>query len=316
MYLVGVDLGGTEIKTGLVSKDKGIINKVSIPTEADKGANIVAQNIIKTIKIVAENTLDKIEGIGIGSPGSIDRDNGIVRYAPNLPFHNFELAKAIKEELNIPTFVENDANAFALGEWYFGAAQGLKHFVALTLGTGIGGGVVSHGILITGKDGIGTELGHVIVQPDGPLCGCGSRGCIETIASARNTARWAKEFSVKIPNNAVIKLAGSIENIESKHVFMALEKGDIVAKMVVEKISDALAKAISNFVHIFNPEMVIIGGGMSKAGDLLLNPIREKVEFYLMPSFKNSFKIMQSSLVEEAGILGASAAAIYHYEVK
>lgn len=312
MYLIGVDLGGTEIKTGIVSKDKGIINKVSIPTEANLGAEKVAENIIKTIKIISEGKLDRVEGIGIGSPGSIDRDHGIVRYAPNLPFHNFELAKAISDELKIPTFVENDANAFALGEWYFGSAQGLKHFVALTLGTGIGGGVVSHGILITGKDGIGAELGHVIVDPDGPLCGCGSRGCIEAIASARNTARWAKEFSIKIPDNMIVKLAGSIDEIESKHVFMALEKNDFVAKMVVDKITDALAKAIANFAHIFNPEMVIVGGGMSKAGDALLKPIKEKVDLYLMPSFRNSFKIMQSSLVEDAGILGASAAAMYH----
>ncbi|GAB6188908.1 ROK family protein [Marinitoga arctica] len=312
MYLIGVDLGGTEIKTGLVSKDKGIINKVAIPTEAEMGETQVVENILKTINLVAENNLNRVEGIGIGSPGSVDRDHGVVRYAPNLPFHNFELARFISEKLKIPTFVENDANSFALGEWYFGSAQGLKHFVALTLGTGIGGGVVSHGILITGKDGIGTELGHVIVEPDGPLCGCGSRGCIEAIASAKNTARWAKEFSVKIPNNKVAKLAGGIENIESKHVFMALEQNDMVAKMVVDKITDALAKAISNFVHIFNPEMVIIGGGMSKAGKLLLEPIKEKVDFYLMPSFRNSFKIMLSSLVEDAGILGASAAAMYH----
>ncbi|WGS63925.1 ROK family protein [Marinitoga aeolica] len=312
MYLIGVDLGGTEIKTGLVSKDKGIINKVAIPTEANLGAKKVTENIIKTIKLVAEDNLNRVEGIGIGSPGSIDRDHGIVRYAPNLPFHNFELAHSISEELKIPTFVENDANAFALGEWYFGSAQGLKHFVALTLGTGIGGGVVSHGILITGKDGIGTELGHVIVDPDGPLCGCGSRGCIEAIASAKNTARWAKEFTVKIPDNKVVELAGSIDAIESKHVFMALEQGDFVAQMVVDKITDALAKAIANFVHIFNPEMIIIGGGMSKAGKFLINPIREKVNLYLMPSFRNSFKIMLSSLVEDAGILGASAAAMYH----
>ncbi|SHE44614.1 glucokinase [Marinitoga hydrogenitolerans DSM 16785] len=312
MYLIGVDLGGTEIKTGLVSKDKGIINKVAIPTEANLGAQKVAENIIKTIEIVAENNMDKIEGIGIGSPGSIDRDHGIVRYAPNLPFHNFELSRIIIEKLKIPTFVENDANAFALGEWYFGSAQGLKHFVALTLGTGIGGGVVSHGILITGKDGIGTELGHIIVDPDGPLCGCGSRGCIEAIASARNTARWAKEFSAKIPENKIVEFAGKVENIESKHVFMALEHNDPVAKMVVDKITDALAKAIGNFVHIFNPEMIIIGGGMSKAGKSLLDPIIEKVNFYLMPSFRNSFKILLSSLVEDAGILGASASAIYH----
>ena len=312
MYLIGVDLGGTEIKTGLVSKDKGIINKVAIPTEADKGDSKVVENIIKTIKLVAENNLDRIEGIGIGSPGSIDRDHGVVRYAPNLPFNDFQLAHAISEKLKIPAFVENDANAFALGEWYFGSAQGLKHFIALTLGTGIGGGVVSHGILITGKDGIGAELGHIIVDPDGPLCGCGSRGCIEAIASAKNTARWAKEFTVKIPDNLVVKLAGSKESIESKHVFMALEKDDLVAKMVVDKITDALAKAIANFVHIFNPEMIIIGGGMSKAGKLLLDPIKEKVDLYLMPSFRNSFKIMLSSLVEDAGILGASAAAMYH----
>ncbi|KLO23226.1 glucokinase [Marinitoga sp. 1197] len=312
MYLIGIDLGGTEIKTGLVSKAKGIINKVSIPTETNKGIEKVVENILKSIEIVAGDNINKIEGIGIGSPGSIDRDAGIVRYSPNLPFHNFNLTKVISDTFKIPAFVENDANAFTLGEWYFGSAQGLKHFVALTLGTGIGGGVISHGFLITGKDGIGAELGHVIIDPDGPLCGCGSRGCIEAIASAKNTARWAKEFSIKIPNNKIVELAGDIEKIESKHVFMALKENDPVARMVVDKITDALAKAITNYAHIFNPEMVVIGGGMSKAGRDLLNPIREKINLYLMPSFKNTFKVMLSTLVEDAGILGASAAAMYH----
>ncbi|KLO23598.1 ROK family protein [Marinitoga sp. 1155] len=312
MYLIGIDLGGTEIKTGLVSKAKGIINKVSIPTETNKGIEKVVENILKSIEIVAGDNINKIEGIGIGSPGSIDRDAGIVRYSPNLPFHNFKLAKVVSDTFKIPAFVENDANAFTLGEWYFGSAQGLKHFVALTLGTGIGGGVISHGFLITGKDGIGAELGHVIIDPDGPLCGCGSRGCIEAIASAKNTARWAKEFSIKIPNNKIVELAGDIEKIESKHVFMALKENDPVARMVVDKITDALAKAIANYAHIFNPEMVVIGGGMSKAGRDLLNPIREKTNLYLMPSFKNTFKVMLSTLVEDAGILGASAAAMYH----
>ncbi|AEX85676.1 glucokinase [Marinitoga sp. 1135] len=312
MYIVGVDLGGTEIKTGLVSKDKGIIKKVALPTEAHLGQEKVVENIVETIKMVSEGVENKIEAIGIGSPGSIDRDHGIVRYSPNLPFNNFELAHHISEKVKVPTFVENDANAFTLGEWYFGSAQGMKHFVALTLGTGIGGGVVSHGILITGRDGIGAELGHVIVDPDGPLCGCGSRGCIEAIASARNTARWAKEFSVKIPENKVVELAGGIDKIESKHVFEALKSGDYVAKLVVEKVTDALARAIANYVHIFNPELIVIGGGMSKAGNALIKPIEEKISLYIMPSFRGTFKILPSALVEDAGILGASAAAMYH----
>lgn len=310
MKVVGVDLGGTEIKIGLVDKENGIEKKISLPTEVSKGTEKVVQNISEGISSISKGV--KIDGIGIGSPGSIDRDEGVVRFAPNFPeWKNFELSKAIGTIVNLPVFVENDANSFALGEWYFGHATGLTDFVCITLGTGIGGGVVSHGILITGKDGIGTELGHVIIEPDGPLCGCGNRGCAESIASASSVARTARELIKRFPESLVLKTAGGIENIQSKHVFAAAQQGDYMAQMIVEKAVDVLARLIGGCIHIFNPEKIIIGGGMSKAGDALILPLRKRVEAYIMVSFRNTYTIHASELVENAGILGAASSAIY-----
>lgn len=313
MIVVGVDLGGTEIKGGLVDEEKGIIKKVAYPTEVELGNYKVIENISNVIRELAKDT--NVSSIGIGSPGSIDRDNGIVKFSPNFPnWRNFELAKEIKKNVQKDVFVENDANAFALGEWYFGKAKGLKDFIALTLGTGIGSGVVCNNIFLTGKDGLAPELGHIVVVPNGPECGCGNRGCVEATSSAKSIAREAKNLIDRFPNSLVLKLAGSKEKIESKHVFEAYKKMDPLATIVANFAIDALARAIGGYIHAFNPEKIIIGGGLSKAGDALFVPLREMTKRYVMSSFAGTYIIEQSSLVEDAGILGAASAALYGKE--
>lgn len=310
MKLVGVDLGGTEIKAGLVDEYEGLIKKASKPTEVYKGPDKIVENIYEIVKELAPDM--DIEAIGIGSPGSIDRKKGIVRFSPNFPeWHDFKLAKKLNKLTNKDVFVENDANAFTLGEWYFGKAKGMKNFVAITLGTGVGSGVVSHGVFMTGNNGIGAELGHIVVIPNGPLCGCGNRGCLESIASAKSVARHAKELAIRYPESLVLKMAKTVEDIESKHVFKAYEDNDYLAKTVVQDTIDAMARAFGAYIHIFNPEMIVVGGGMSKAGDSLFVPLRERVKKYIMKSFIDTYKIEQSNLVENAGILGAASAAIF-----
>ncbi|MDN5343681.1 ROK family protein [Oceanotoga sp. DSM 15011] len=310
MYIVGVDLGGTEIKVGLVDREKGIVRKVSRATEVDKGPDKIVENIALAIKEVAGD--DDFEYVGIGSPGSIDRKKGIVRFSPNFPdWRDFHLTEKVSELIDKEIIVENDANAFTLGEWYFGKAKGSQNFIALTLGTGIGSGVVANGTFITGNNGIGAELGHIVIVPEGPMCGCGSRGCLESVASAKFVGLHARELAPRYPESLMIKFAGDINKIESKHVFKACEENDELAKIVVNETVEVLARAIGGYVHMFNPEMIIIGGGMSKAGETLFKPLRERTKKYVMVSFRGTYRIEQSDLVENAGILGAASAAIF-----
>lgn len=310
MYVVGLDLGGTFFKVGLVDAQSGaIVKKLERETKVYEGKEKVLQRMAEAILEIVED-VDYL-GVGIGSPGSVDREKGIVRFSPNFPdWINFELGEKLSEQLGKPVFVENDANAFVLGEKWFGAAKGYNHIVALTLGTGVGGGVISHGILITGKDGIGTELGHVIIEPNGPQCGCGNYGCLEAITSATAIKRMAQEGHKKFPESLIFKS----ENQDAKAVFDAARQGDLLGKIIVERVINALAIGIANFIHIFNPEIVVVGGGVSRAGDILFKPLCEKVEHLVMPSFKSTYKIVQSPLVEEAGILGAASVILQHHE--
>lgn len=312
MYVVGLDLGGTFFKVGLVDVDNGkIVKKLERETNVHEGREMVLHRIAQSILEIAVGV--EYIGVGIGSPGSIDHDRGIVRFSPNFPdWINFELGGILSQTLNKPVFVENDANAFALGEKWFGAGKGYNHIVAITLGTGVGGGVISHGMLITGKNGIGTELGHVIIEPNGPQCGCGNYGCLETITSATAIKRMALEGKKKFPESVIFKS----EKQDAKTVFDAARQGDLLGKIIVDRVINALAIGITNFVHIFNPEIVVVGGGVSRAGNILFEPLREKVEHFVMPSFKGTYKIVQSPLVEEAGILGAASVVLQNQQIR
>ena len=308
MYVVGIDLGGTFFKVGLIETESGrIIRKAEEKTLVEEGGERVVERMAATVTKIAEGY--DLLGIGIGSPGSIDHDKGIVRFSPNFPnWINFELGGRLSDLLDKPVYVENDANSFVLGEKWFGTGKGYDHIVGITLGTGVGGGVISHGILITGKDGIGTELGHVIIDPNGPQCGCGDYGCLEAFASATAIKRMALEGRKKFPESIIF----NSEQIDGKVVFDAAKSGDMLGQLIVEKVVNALSVGISNFIHIFNPEVVVVGGGISRAGDILFAPLEKRVEHLVMPSFKGTYKIVQSPLVEEAGILGAASIVLQH----
>lgn len=308
MYVVGVDLGGTSFKVGLIEVESGkIIRKAEEKTLVEEGGEKIVKRMAVTITKITDGY--DLLGIGIGSPGSIDHDRGIVRFSPNFPnWINFELGGNLSKLLDKPVYVENDANSFVLGEKWFGAGKGYNHIVGITLGTGVGGGVISHGMLITGKDGIGTELGHVIIDPNGPQCGCGDYGCLEAFASATAIKRMAWEGKKKFPESIIF----DSEHIDGKVVFDAAKAGDMLGQLIVEKVVNALAVGISNFIHIFNPEVVVVGGGISRAGDILFEPLEKRVEHLVMPSFKGTYKIVQSPLVEEAGILGAASIVLQH----
>jgi glucokinase len=301
--IIGVDLGGTFVKIGLVDSSTGeILKKSEIETKVEFGGDVVVKRIAQAISDLVGS--EQYEAVGIGSPGSIDKNNGIVRFSPNFPdWNNFPLGPKLSEFLNKKVYVENDANSFALGEKWFGAGRGKKHIIALTLGTGVGGGIISHDFLITGANGIGGELGHVIINPQGPLCGCGNYGCLESYASATAIVRMSKERQKKFPDSLIYKN----KEVTAKAVFDAAKQNDRLALMIRDEVVEALATAITGFIHTFNPEVIIIGGGVSKAGDILFEPLKKRTNELVMPSFKNTYEILQSPLVENAGILGAAS---------
>ncbi|MBO8160420.1 MAG: ROK family protein [Thermosipho sp. (in: Bacteria)] len=303
MNIVGVDLGGTYVKIGLVNSTTGVITKkTQIETKLELGNDNVVNRIAEAIQKLTEN--ETYSAVGIGSPGSIDKENGIVRFSPNFPdWHNFPLGPKLSKLLNKKVYVENDANSFVLGEKWFGAGKGKNHIVALTLGTGVGGGIISQNILITGTDGIGGELGHVIIKPHGRLCGCGNYGCLEAYASATAIVKMALERRKKFPDSMIFES----NEITAKTIFDAAKQNDRLALIIRDEVVNALAIAITGFIHIFNPQVIIIGGGVSRAGDILFKPLVQQVNEMVMPSFKNSFEILQSPLVENAGILGAAS---------
>jgi len=304
---IGIDLGGTETKIGLLNIHGDILKKKIIATNVEKGFKNVISKIGYSVLEMLKNenlTKEEILGIGIGSPGSVDRHSGTVLFSPNFPDWQYApLTEQLEEITKIKSFVENDANAFALGEWAFGKHKRCKNIIGLTLGTGVGGGVIINDQLLVGANGFAAELGHMIVQPEGPLCGCGSHGCIESYASAPSIVRQAMEYYKKFPESYLFEK----EKLSAKDIFDTARKNELVSKLVVDKITTMLAVGISNYVHIFNPEYVIIGGGVSKAGDILLNPLIEKTSRYLWPSFKDTFNIELSNLVEDAGIKGAAS---------
>ncbi len=301
---MGVDLGGTTFTVGLVDTEEGIIREEQHETRTDEGFERVTERVAKVINSLKGDAV----AVGIGSPGSIV--GGVVKFSPNFPdWKEVPLARRIEELTSLSTFVENDANSFVLGEKWFGAGKGYDHIVALTLGTGVGGGVITHGVLLKGHMGIGAELGHVIVHPGGPMCGCGNRGCLEAIASATAMVRMARELKDKYPGSKVFKDG----EVSAKSIMDAAREGDPLGVRIRDTVVDALARAIAGFAHIFNPQVVILGGGVSRAGDVLLEPLKMRVNEYLMPSFVGTFEIVISPLKDRAGVLGAASIALENY---
>ncbi|MCD6253050.1 MAG: ROK family protein [Thermotogae bacterium] len=301
MKVFAVDLGGTFIKVGVVDEKGSIRWKRSVKTPPPGRPLETVSTLAKLLREAQHEF--QISYIGIGCPGSIDRDQGLVRYSPNLDWHDFPLAEALSKETGLEVYVENDANAFVLGEKWFGAGKNCEHIVALTFGTGVGGGVISHNILITGYLGIGAELGHVIVEPNGPQCGCGSYGCLEAIASARSVARLATEMVEKYPDSVL----SGLDRIAAEDVFAAYRKGDKLAKILLERVTHGIARAVGAYVQFFNPQLIVFGGGLARSSDVLIPLVEEKVPLYVMPSFLGTFKIVQSQLLEDAGIKGAAS---------
>lgn len=308
--VVGIDIGGTNTVFGIVDQKGTVLASNSIKTQAyqelDNYMNALCDGIAK---LVADTCgMDKIQGIGVGAPNA-NFYTGNIEHAPNLPWKGIvPFAKMMSEKLGVPVALTNDANAAAIGEMKYGVAQGMKDFIMITLGTGVGSGVIANGQLIYGHDGFAGELGHVIVERNGRPCGCGNKGCLETYTSATGVARTAREFLEKRANEDSLLRKIPADQITSKDVFDAAKAGDTIAKDIFAFTGEVLGAALADFIKFSSPEAIVLFGGLAKSGDLLLVPLKKAMEDNLMPIFKNKVKVLFSGMKDaDAAVLGASA---------
>ena len=311
-YAVGIDLGGTNIKGGLIRPDGTVVAKKSIKTEAQGGAEHVIRRIAALAdELVAEVGMKKTDsaGICVGSPGPLDSGIGLIYEAPNLGWRDVRLSDMLAPLAGMPVFVENDANVAAFGEAWAGAARDSKCAILLTLGTGIGGGIVINGELWRGVSDTGAELGHMTINFEGPLCGCGARGCIEAYASATAVARRMKEA---VESGRESSLSGDIlagRDVDSKMIHDAALGGDALAGEVIEQTGRYLGIAVANFVNIFNPDRVVLHGGLVNAGEMLFAPLRQTMKGLCFEASQRKLEILPSALKGDAGIVGAAGCA-------
>ena len=309
-YVLGIDIGGTNSVFGIVDARGMVVASSSIKTQKHNNIDDYIDELYTeaTRLIEANDATDKIHGIGIGAPNA-NYFTGVIEDGVNLPWPTpIPLADLVSKKFGIPVAITNDANAAAIGEMTYGAARGIKDFIMITLGTGVGSGIVINGQLVYGHDGFAGELGHVIVKRNnGRLCGCGRTGCLEAYCSATGVARTAREFlEIRTDESSLREIP--IEDITSKDVFDAANAGDKLAKDVFEYTGKILGEAFADFTVFSSPQAIILFGGLAKSGELLLKPLRNAMEKNMMSIFKGKVKILLSELKEaDAAVLGASA---------
>lgn len=308
-YVIGVDLGGTNTVFGVVDARGNVVVNASIKTATHNDVELYLNDLVAGLNMLIEQVggKDMIRGIGIGAPNA-NYFSGCIEFAPNLPWKGvIPLADLVRERMGIPVAITNDANAAAIGEMAYGAARGMKDFIVITLGTGVGSGIVVGGQLVYGHDGFAGELGHMIVRRNGRMCGCGRQGCLETYTSATGVARTAREY-LSIRSDESILRGVEIEQITSKDVYDAAMKGDALALEIFESTGAILGEAFADFVTFSSPEAIILFGGLTKSGDLLMNPIKHHMEKNLLKIYQGKTKLLFSQLKEsDAAVLGASA---------
>lgn len=305
-----VDLGGTKINTGLVREDGTVIKSVKMPTNAVEGPDCVMKRIKNSIHDVLELTgtsINEVCGIGVGSPGPIDTVNGLVISPSNFPgWGTVGIVDILDKEFGVPVVLNNDANCAALGEYYFGSGRGTKNFVYMTISTGIGGGIIVNGKLLTGANCNAGEIGHATIDFNGPRCKCGNYGCFEVFASGTALARFANE-AVENGEDTIIKEIAKDEAINAEHVFEAYKKDDRVAVRLIEKEAFYIGIGISNIMMYYNPERIAIGGGMSNQWDVLNDMVLKTVRERTLEPILNACTISKAELGDNIGILGAAA---------
>ena len=306
--VLGVDIGGTNTKFGYVDKSGNLLAEGEMPTEAHRPAEEFFERLHNQAEILFESKKEnlKLVGIGLGAPNG-NYYKGTIEQPPNLSWKFVDVVALLHRWYSIPIALTNDANAAALGEMLFGAAKGMKDFIVITLGTGLGSGIVANGELIYGHDGFAGEIGHTIVDPNGRQCGCGRRGCLETYASASGIRRTVEELlKISTPPSELREI--SLEQITSKRIFEAAQRGDKLALEAFELTGRYLGLKLADSVAYTSPEAIILFGGLAAAGDFIFSPTKKYMEEFLLNIFKNKVQLLPSSLPKgNAAILGAAA---------
>lgn len=309
MYSIGIDLGGTNICVGLVDEKGNILTKLTTPTINERSSDLIIGDMASMCnKIIEENGLLKkdVKCIGIGCPGLIDTKNGIVVYSCNLNFDNVRLSEEMEKLTGLPIFIENDANCAALGESLWGGAMGFFNSITITLGTGVGAGIVIDKKVYHGAFNGGTEIGHMVIKVDGEECGCGHKGCWEAYASASALIRDARITAAKYPHSKLFQLSnGDIRTIDAKMVFDAADEGDSHSEKLLENYYKYIAVGISNLINIFEPQIIIMGGGVCAQGERLINAVKANVK-KLVYGGDLKTEIAAAKLGNAAGIVGAA----------
>lgn len=313
-YAIGVDLGGTNLRAGLVDRDGRVHHKLSIRTDYNADPQMISDQIFKLIHDVihvSQVKISDIAGIGLGSPGLIDKRGETIIFSPNLPqWRNIPIKHLIAKRFVVPCVLENDANAAAWGEKWVGAAREASSLVMMTIGTGIGGGIVIENKLWRGANNVAAEIGHMIIKTDGPKCNCGNNGCIEAYASATAMVRRFKELL----SSGMPSLLKDSEEITAKMINDAARQGDKASLDIIKETGQYLGIALVNIMHILNPEMIVLTGGMTGSGKLLMKPIQQVVKQKAFEASYKDTRIVFSQLGNDAGIIGAAGCLLKELE--
>lgn len=311
MYYIGIDLGGTNIAVGLVDDKGNIIYKESVPTLREREySEIIKDMAVLALKVIKEAGVDlkDVKSIGVGAPGAINSLDAVLIYANNLKFDNVSIRNELNKFIDLPIYLDNDANVAALAESVAGAAKGVKHSITITLGTGVGSGVVVDGKVYSGFNNAAAELGHMVIIQNGAACTCGRKGCWEAYASATALIEQAREAAFENPNSLLNTLVeGDLSKLNAKIPFDAAKQDDEAAIKVVNQYINYLAEGLANIINIFQPEIVAIGGGVCKQGEYLLKPLRERVKerIYCVAGMPIT-EIKVAQMGNDAGIIGAA----------
>ena len=312
--IVGIDLGGTNLKAGIVDTGGKILHRLSVKTHSDADPQIISNQILELVAEIIRSAQVKAPdmiGIGLGSPGLVDKKGETILFSPNLPrWRNIPIKRMVSERLSKPCGLENDANAAAWGEKWAGAGREAGSLVMLTLGTGVGGGIVIDNKLWRGANNVAAEIGHMVIQTDGPQCNCGNRGCVEVYASATGMVRRFKEL-LKTGIPSLLKVS---DEITAKMINDAALQGDKASLDVINETGRYLGIALVNIMHVLNPEMIVLAGGMIGSGELLMNPIRQVTTQRAFEASYKDTKIVFSQLGNDAGIIGAAGCLLKELE--
>jgi len=310
-YLGAVDLGGSKILSVVAKGDGRRLGEDRRPTEAEAGLEVVLERIVGSLEgALAEAGLRQgdLAAVGICSPGPCDIDAGVLSSAPNLPgWRDVPICRYLEERLGVPARLENDANAAALGEHVYGAGRGCRHLIYMTVSTGIGGGLIIDGRLYRGATGVAGELGHMTIDPDGPLCGCGNRGCLEALASGTAIAARGEELVAQGGSALLARLAQEQGELTAETVSHAADQGDIACQGIIRRAGYYLGVGLASYVNIFNPEVIIIGGGLTKAGEVLLAPARAEMAARAMSEALKAVQLKPAELGDYAVVMGMVA---------